>query len=334
MRILVVKLSSLGDLFHALPAVHNLKTGFGAQLDWVVTEAYVDLVRHFTDIDHVISFPRRNTLARSGPFLRDLRQHRYDLVVDFQGLLKSAIVTRLARTRRRIGPSFNRECSRWLYTEIAGVRNKARHAVEENLDVIDHLGLARTPPVFPVKFPQRMVAGAHPRIAICLSSRWLSKNWPPDRFQAVARYLQEQHAAAIFLIGAKSDRALCSAIADGLPGPAINLAGQTTLAEMGGLLQAMDVLVSNDSGPSHIAAAVGTPCVAVFGPTNPDRTGPYGAMHRVAKTSLPCRPCYRRTCKRPDIPCITGVQSYQVCELVEEVLANNGAQPKSEPRVS
>jgi heptosyltransferase I len=321
MRILVVKLSSLGDLLHALPAVHNLKAGFGAQLDWVVTEAYVDLVRHFTDVERVISFPRRDTLARSGPFLRELRQHWYDMVVDLQGLLKSAMVTRLARTHRRIGPSFNREGSRWLYTEIAGVRNKNRHAVEENLDVIDHLGLDRLAPVFPVTFPERLVDGPRPRVAICPSSRWPTKNWPPARFHAVARHLQETHGASIYLIGAKADRALCSVVADGLPNPATNLAGQTTLAEMGGLLQAMDVLVSNDSGPSHIAAAVGTPCVVVFGPTNPERTGPYGDRHRVARTNLPCRPCYRRTCQRADIPCITGIQSYQVCGLVDEILA-------------
>ncbi len=321
MRILIVKLSSLGDLFHALPTVHNLKEGLGAQVDWVVTEAYVDLVRHFTDVDHVIPFPRRDTLSRLRPFLRELRRHRYDMVIDLQGLLKSAMVARLARTRRRIGPSFNREGSRRLYTEIAGPRNKDRHAVDENLDVIDHLGLARTPVRFPVVFPKRLYDEPRPRIALCPASRWPSKNWPADRFQAVARDLQERHQASIFLIGDRGDRPLCDTIAAGLPGCVVNLAGRTSLAEMGGLLQGMDVLVSNDSGPSHIAAALGVPCVVVFGPTNPDRTGPYGPQHRIAKTNLPCRPCYSRVCRQPDTPCINGVQSYHVRELVDDILA-------------
>ncbi len=314
MRILIIKLSSLGDLFHALPAVHNLKTETGATIDWVTNAAYAELVRCFDDVETVIPFPRQNMRRDGAAFLRTLRQSRYDKIIDLQGLLKSALVARAARGDDRIGPSFHREGSRLFYHTVAGARDKNRHAVIENLDIIRHLGLRLNTPVFPVTLPETDFAVPSPHVVICPASRWETKNWPADRFAAVARHLQQQCGASITLLGAPADRPACQAITDALPAPCHNLAGKTSIVEMGSILKKADLLISNDSGPVHMAAAVGTRTLVIFGPTNPGRTGPFGEGHRVLQALNTCQPCMSRRCKNRESSCIRNI-------TIDEVIA-------------
>jgi len=282
-RLLVVKMSSLGDLFHALPTVRCLKRGFGATVDWVVHDLYVDLVRCFEDVDRVIAYPRASFLRDVPALLRELQAVSYDGIVDLQGLLKSAMVTRMARGGWRIGPSFSREGAGLAYDEIAGRRDKNRHAVEEIMDVVRHLGLPSLDPVFPVRFPPREPEHPRPRVALMPCSRRASKNWTVEGFAAVGRALREKEGATLFIVGAPADAAACGELAGAIGAGAVNLCGKTGLVELGSLLQEMDLAVTVDSGPMHMAAAVGVPVVAVFGPTDPVRTGPFGPRHRVIR---------------------------------------------------
>lgn len=323
-RILVVKLSSFGDLFHVLPAVHNLKVGCGASVTWVTQPEYVALVECFKDVDRVIAFPRRNTLARFPAFARALRDTEYDLVADFQGLLKSAMVTRMARSYRRIGPSFQREGSRFFYSTIAGPRDRTRHAVEECLDIVKTLGVAAMPPEFPVMFPRVPLDAPCPRVALFPCSRWPSKNWPPERFSEVARGLQKEAGATIFAMGAEEDAPSCARIERETGGLVRNLCGQYGLVQTGGLLAEMDLIISNDSGPIHMAAAIGTPVLALFGPTDPRRTGPYGASHRVIQSDEECAPCYRRICRQANGNCMAGIAVRTVLSAALEMLHMSG----------
>lgn len=320
-RVLVVKLSSLGDIFHALPAVHNLKVELGATIDWAVQADYADLVRCFDDVDRVIPVSRRAFFANLPRLLATLRRERYDLTVDLQGLLKSATVARLARGRRKIGPSFHREGAWIFYSSVAGNRNRERHAVDENLDIVRHLRLPLLPPEFPMTFPPAALDAGHPRVALLPLSRWPSKNWPLDRFAALAERLQQESNATVFLLGSPADRAGCEQMAANLSsGRVVNLAGRTRLPELGGVLAEMDLVVTNDSGPMHLAAAVGVPTLAVFGPTDATRTGPYGEHHRVIASSIPCRPCFSRQCRRPDLPCLTGISVDDVLQAARTML--------------
>lgn len=336
MRILIIKLSSLGDLFHALPAVHNLKIGLNADIDWVTNRSYVDLVGCFDDVDNVIGFPRRHFIKNFAKFKKELRLREYDLIIDLQGLLKSALTGRIARGKRRIGPSFHREGAHLFYSSVVGKCDRNRHAVIENLDIIKHLNLYELPPEFHVTFPKtkseflfddvnetrnKNESINRPKIAICPASRWVTKNWPVDRFAAVAKKLHESLNASITLLGGPDDAEACRVIENELNGECEDLAGKTSLTEMGWILSEMDLLIANDSGPSHMAAAVMTPTLVIFGPTNPDRTRPFGDIHSVLKTSYPCQPCHNRNCQNPDIPCITGVKIYQVVNKAEEMLA-------------
>ncbi|MGI5869313.1 MAG: glycosyltransferase family 9 protein [Kiritimatiellia bacterium] len=315
MKVLVVKLSSLGDVLHALPTAAELKTQLGAEIHWAVQPAFAPLVRCFACVDEVVEVPRPSSFHDFLRALRGLRTRRYDLVADLQGLAKSAIVARAARAPRRIGPSFAREGSPLLYHELAGPRNKDRHAIEECLDLVRHLGL-ETPaePRFPLNVPTvdldtlAPLAGDGPRIAIAPASRWDSKNWPEAHFGEFARRAVENHGARLYLVGGANDAPLADrvAAAAGDGASVANLCGRLALAESLGALARCEALLTNDSGPMHMAAALGVKCVALFGPTLPGRTGPYGDRHVVLRVDG-CPPCHRRICPKDTKECLHAI---------------------------
>ena len=324
-RILVIKLSSLGDLFHAIPTVHNIKVATGATIDWVVQKEYVDVVDCFEDVSRVIGFPRRSFFREVGAFRKKLREEQYDYVIDLQGLMKSALVAGMAKSKRRIGPSYHREGSRVFYTEVAGSLNKHRHAVDEALDVIRHLDLEVLTPSFPIAFPLKKYDYPRPFIAVMPESRWKTKNWSVDYFVTALKSLKEKVRGTYFLAGAPDDRDACEAIAKELDGHGVVLAGETNLVELGSLLDRMDLVISNDSGPMHMAAAVGTPALALFGPTDPRRTGPYGPQCRTLKMQFPCQPCFSRTCEMDDQRCMRDLPPTMVVDTALEMLGDKYA---------
>lgn len=330
MRILIVKLSSLGDLFHALPTVRTLKQGLGAAIDWVAQPEYTDLVRCFDDVEHVIPFPRRKLFTGAIPFLRQLREQHYDYVVDLQGLVKSASITAMARGGRKIGPSANREGAHLFYGEVAGVKNKDRHAAEELLDVARHLELPLPDPLpFPVTFPPHERPGPTLQVAICPCSRAAGKDWPPERFAETAVRLLEEHPDTRFhLVGSPADHATCDLIARAIGPAAQNHAGKTTLLALGGLLRVMDLLITVDSGPMHMAAAIGTPTLALFGPTSPLRTGPYGDRHRVVESSFdPGNKRISKKVRERDMRYIEAITVAEVSAAAHRMISNDRRNP-------
>lgn len=318
MKILVVKLSSLGDLFHALPAVHVLKEGLSAEIDWVTQREYAGLVGCFDDVSRVIVFPRRGLARGLRRFLAELRRERYDLVVDFQGLMKSALVSVAARCGRRIGPSFHREGAGLFYSEVPRAQGKVRHAVEKNLDVVRLLGLTPDSMEFRVTFPALRREVRHPLVAVLPASRWATKTWSARCFAETVRLLVDWGVGTVALLGSVEDRELCEGIARevGDCGCVVNLAGRMSLEETGGFLREADVLLSNDSGPLHMAAALGTRTVAIFGATDPVRTGPFGSGHRVLMGGLACQPCLSRRCAIGTMACLNEVTPRQAFEAV------------------
>lgn len=335
MKVLIVKLSSLGDLFHALPAVHNIKVGLKAEIHWVVQEEYADLVKCFTDVDRVIPVSRRHWLRGARVFMRRLRLYDYDYVVDLQGLLKSAIVALLARGGKRIGPSFCREGSVLLYSAVAGHYDRNRHAVDQCMDSVRYLGLSCLSQEFPVAFSAAGRTEPRPRVGLLPVSRWHTKNWAVEGFVAVARRLQQERDATVFILGGAGDSVACAEMEKAIGGRVLNLAGKMSIPESGALIRELDLLISNDSGPVHMAAAVGTPTLVIFGPTDPRRTGPYGMVHRVLRGNQPCQPCYDRVCRFGDKPCMKDVTVQRVgdeaLELLEASKRRAGATREQRP---
>lgn len=329
-RVLVVKLSSLGDIAHALPAVRALKERVegGVEIDWVAQPEYAPLLRRCPDVARVIPFPRRRFWAGAWKFWKALRCEEYDAVLDLQGLLKSALPAAAARRRGRaplIGPAWAREGAGAFYT-IRPVRGPGprRHAVDELMDVV---GLYAPPKAGgPVRAPRPRIdieadadgtdegeeGGLGPRVAFAPFSRWTTKNWPVARFEELGRRLAGEMGCRVFVLGGAGDKAEGMKLAAAIPG-ARDACGRFDLVGMCGFLRTVDLMVSVDSGPLHWADAMGVPAVAVYGSTDPVRTGPYFQPEAVvAVEGLACRPCHSRKCGRGDLECLEGLDTERV----------------------
>lgn len=310
MRILIIKPSSLGDVVHALPTVNLIRKKFAdAHISWLINAELSPLLKKCPVINDCIEFHRRDS-GKWLPLLRQLRRQRFDLVVDLQGLLRSGLFAFTTGAHRRIGLSDAREGSRFFYTETVQVPRL--HAVDRYLLAAKHLGCEGA-----IEFPLGLDERAPSRslIAVNSSARWNTKIWGDDKFAALIRQLP---ADRIVLTGSASEASRIEKIAQGRR----NLAGKTDLLELADLYRQCAVLITNDSGPMHLAAAVGTPVVAVFGPTDPLLTGPYGDRHVVLRAGILCSPCLKDHCAHtPPMECMDKITVEQVLAAVKPFLA-------------
>ena len=333
-RLLFIKPSSLGDIVHAMPTLAALRARFShAEVTWLVKRQWAPLVETIDGVDQVCAVET----GLSGWLGRvpELRAARFDLVVDLQGLFRSGAMAWLTGCGRRIGFANAREGSRLFYTQRVGVPHASMHAVDRYLLVAEALGADRpVPPRFDfVDHPQDRpaveailtsagVVASLPWIAINASARWETKRWPPQHFAEAADQLSQAHALPIVFIGGVAERPEALAVMALMRTKAVDLTGQTPVGLLPSLLRKAAVLITNDSGPMHIAAAVGTPVVALFGPTDPRRTGPYGQGHLVLSQTVDCSPCFRRDCTRAvRLECLTEVKPDQVVRAVQQQLA-------------
>ena len=282
-RILVIKLSAFGDLLHAIPIVHRLAEHYDCPIDWVTQPEYVELVKLHQDVDRVIAFPRKGALKKSGAFLRELRKERYDLVIDLQGLAKSGMVLGLARADRKIACAVTREGAQFFANEQPPYTG-GTHAMEILQDTLRYLAIDPDPTLYPMNWPEvATIEGLSPKIGFAPRSRWPGKDWPLEKFIELGKRLVEERGASIHVFGSPADENIGQNLIDGIGAQATSHCGRYSLPELGSALQQMDVLISNDSGPMHLAAAVGTPLIALFGPTDPAQTGPWGEGHTVLR---------------------------------------------------
>ncbi len=341
---MIVKLSSIGDVVHTLPFLEVLAGRFPrAAIDWLVEEdssavpaghpALNRLIvsrRRSWQGDFILNGRRRGALAEAGRFLRELRAVRYDLVVDLQGLLKSAVLTSLARGERKAGPSGGRECSRLALSESPIPVDYEQHAVDRYLTVARALGCraegwqGRVPVGAEDKLAARAIMHAYrlnhaPVVAINPVARWETKLWAPERFSVLADRMSRELGVSVLFTGGRRDRPYIERILEASSTKPPNLAGLTSLKELACLYERCSLVVSTDTGPMHVAAAMGCPVVALFGPTAPWRTGPYGPGHRVIREPMDCSPCFRKNCSSRR--CIDAITPGAVMKEVRGILA-------------
>ena len=307
-RILIIKPSAIGDIVHALPAAARLRRLWPqAHLSWLATPACAGLLEGHPMIDQVILFDRRGMARwwrswRSASAVRALsrrlKEGRFDLVVDLQGLFRSGYLAFKTGAPVRVGLASAREGAGLFYTHAIDDSPADRHAIDRCLDVTRALGCPDGPVefVFGVNDADRsaaaeMVKGIGRFAALLPGTNWSTKRWPAAHFAELARLLRERLGLQSVVAGGGDAAELAGLI----PG-AVNLAGRTTLNQLTALLERADLVVANDSGPMHIASALGRPLVALFGPTHPVRTGPYGRPDTVLRLAMPCAPCYSRSC--------------------------------------
>jgi heptosyltransferase I len=353
-RILIIKLSALGDVIHTIPVLHKLRRRYpAARIDWLTSPAIAELLRPHPAISNIIEIARNHWLL---PWRWSaLGGMDYELVVDMHGQLRTALLTLATKAPVRIGfdrPRANiwkassrvlpeqarrhawrgaREGSWVAYTHHIPVPTLEAHAVDRYLRVCAMLGCSREPADFSLIIAPDARARAEQLLhrhglggkllTIAPGTIWETKHWRAEGFAEAARHFMAQ-GFSVALIGSAREVQACAAVASAAPG-AENFAGQTTLAELAALVERSTICLTNDSGPMHLAVALGRPVVSIFGPTDPIWIGPYGRPHAVLQASLPCSPCYLRVLSRCQHghACMQQVSAAAVIERMERELA-------------
>lgn len=336
MKILILKPSSLGDVVQALPVLRLIKAHHpDAEVHWWIDSSLAPLLEGDPDLAGVIRFERRrwgkpyhwDELLAS---IRALRRHRFDWVIDLQSLARSGAFAWLSAGRLIVGLDDAREGARGFYDIVVPRPGYHSHAVDWYLAVLPHLGV-------PVNnsftwLPARTDIAARVRaeapddgsrwVGLQPGARWENKRWPVEGFAELVRRLTQARLNTRFLIlGGRDDQPLGAQISAAAPGRCLDLTGRTTLPEMIEWVRRCDMIVTNDTGPMHVAAAMGRPVVGLFGPTEPRRTGPYRQMHGVLRNPLPCAPCMESRCafERP-LECLRGIGVETVFQAVHQRL--------------
>jgi len=348
MNILIVKTSAIGDVIHTLPALVSLRNQYpDARIDWLVEEAASGIVLGHWAVNRVLISQRRKWIKdyRLGKrltawrgvlsFIKELRSTQYDLLIDFQGLLKSGIFVFLAKAKRKVGFGKGMEHAEGSYlflNERIPPVNMDIHAIERDLLLLKAIGVVQSnnDNVFPVDTNSRIkaqefisMAGVDRSklfIAINPMTTWPTKHWTPHKFAALADALFVNHGATVVFTGGEEDREkigyICSLTRQGL---VINGAGQLDLKTLAALYSCAKLVISTDTGPMHLAAVL-TPVVALFGPTAPWRTGPYGDSHHVVRTGIACSPCLKKECRYKTTQCMQDITVEDVMSAVNKIL--------------
>jgi heptosyltransferase-1 len=342
-KILIIKLSAIGDVVHSLPFLEVLRDTFPfAIIDWVVEEDASGVAEGHPAVDQLLVFPRKSWLKRFikkgeyidvgkevAEFIKQLKERKYDIVVDLQGLFKSGIVTFLTHGERKIALNGGREGSLIFINERVAIPDPDIHALERYLCIAKYLGATNL--VWSGQIPIHdthktrvdlllgEIGDNSTLIAVAPMAKWESKLWGLGRFASLADVIKEELGAEVIFTGTESDKAAIDKILSAMRTRALNLAGRTSLKELACLYQKCAVVISTDTGPMHVATAMGSPVVvALFGPTSPSRTGPYGVKHRVIRAGLECSPCLRKRCDH--MSCMKKITVDMVFSTVKEVL--------------
>jgi len=331
-RVLIVRLGALGDIIHAIPVAAALRRAFPAvRIDWLVNAKHREILDLVPVIDRRLAITDRSTLAA----IRGLRAERYDAALDLQGLLKSAILARASGAARVIGfaSTYLRErLARPFYTDafdpgcgdIYDPREK-RHVVQINLGILQPLGLTAVTPEFPIErvdspIARDVIGRAGGRYAVLNpGAAWPNKRWPPQRFGAVAAALRSRHGLRSIVTWGPGEESIGRDVVAASDGAAI-LSPRTSVADLVALCRGAALMISGDTGPTHIATALGTPIVGIYGPTRPSRNGPWSPADVVVTRDPICECLHLRRCRRATM-CLMDVEAEEVLTAVERRLA-------------
>jgi heptosyltransferase-2 len=330
-KILIVQTAFIGDVILATPLAEAAQKIFpGSRVDFMVIPAAANLLERNPYINRVVIYDKRGCqrgIKALFQLAAALRREHYDLAMVPHRSLRSALLVWVTRIPQRIG--FERSAGAWLFTRRVSYLQK--HEVERNLDLLrlfnDSIPTP-SPKIFWDEFDEQMVnrfsnGNESERwfCALAPGSVWATKRWPAERFVELARRLIAETNALIYLIGGSSDAALCAGIAEQLGNDCINTAGKLTLRQSAALLDRCQILVSNDSAPTHLGVATRCKVVTIFGPTVPAfGFAPFGNGHLVIEKKLPCRPCSIHGGHRCPIGTHACMQEITVDEVFSRVL--------------
>lgn len=338
-KILIIKPRAIGDVVLSTIVLENLRAAFPqARIDFLTEDICKEVVLANTILNNVIVFERKNItklpslrkIMANVKFLKAVLYPHYDLVLDFYGNPRSAFLTLLSGARIRVGYDFR--IRKWAYTQVVKSRAAQVHETEWHLDALRALDI----PIISKKLYFEIGMGSEHFannfwkqaglegqrvIALNFSGGWPAKKWPIDRFAHLADLMIEQHQVKIIINWGPGERFAAESLKQYITRGAI-LIPDANLRQLAAILQKTDLLVTTDSGPMHIAAAMGIPCVALFGPTDPNLQGPYGEGHVIVrKNSLDCLGCNRLDCSHQ--ACLNTLTVAEVLEGVGKCIQIN-----------
>jgi heptosyltransferase I len=337
-RILLVRLGALGDVVHAIPVAAALRRALPqARIDWLVSAKHREILDLVPVIDRRVVVNDRGSGSGTSLLgaMRDLRRERYDVALDLQGLIKSAIIARSTGAPRVVGFSsrYMREpLGRMFYTDVHDpggdgmyAPSEKRHVVEINLGLLEPLGITAGPPEFALdrvnsQAARQMADKAGGRYALLNpGAAWPNKRWPPSRLAAVARALFERRNLKSVVLWGPGEQQLAEDVVAEASGAAL-ATPPTTIADVVELARGAAVMVSGDTGPTHLAAAVGTPIVGLYGPTRPERNGPWLPDDITLSRANICQCHHLRQCRLQTM-CLLDIEAREVIDAVERRLA-------------
>jgi lipopolysaccharide heptosyltransferase I len=334
LKILILKPSSLGDVIQALPVLRLVKSHLPtSEIFWWIDSSLAPLIENDPDLAGIVHFERKRWASpRHWPemfrSIRWMRAQKFDWVIDLQCLARSGAFAWLANGKFLIGLDEVREGARGVYDLAVRRVSFHTHAVDWYLAVLPPLGvpvhknfrwLPEHPEIAATVKSKWQTAGTR-WIAIQPGARWPNKRWPVQNFVELVRLLAKNFPDTRFaILGNGDDKSLGETILHAEPARCLNLCGRISLPEMVEWLRLSELMITNDTGPMHVAAALGKPLVALFGPTEPHRTGPYGQLENVLRIDLPCSPCMKSYCtyEKPN-ECLKAISPTMVFEHVKK----------------
>ncbi|GAB6099426.1 hypothetical protein JCM16358_13050 [Halanaerocella petrolearia] len=342
-KILIVRLSAIGDVIHALPVARAVRESYPeAEISWIVEEKAKDLVVDNPNLDQVILLTKAEwkdkfkenkwqTLKEFRSFFKELQKNDFDLVLDVHGLFKSGLTAYLSGADRIVGPADGREGSTLFYDRKVELPAEEMHQVDRNLYLAQGIGANSKQVGFDIqvssqekKEVDKLLSDLNLNldkntIAINPFTSWTSKNWPQVRYAQLADRLIEESACQILFTGSPDDREGVAEIISMMDNKAYNLAGETNLKELAEVYNRVDYFIGGDTGPMHLAVAMGLPVVALFGPTTPKTHGPYGDQNIVVQPEIECIKCWKRECPKDELLCMEQIEVEQVFQAVSRV---------------
>ena len=328
-NVLVVKLSAIGDVIHALPVSYAIKETFPeAKLTWVVEPPAYEILKMNPYVDKIILFHKKEFKSFGGfikkffPLKRELQEEPYDAVLDLQGLFKSAAIAFFAKSDIKVGICNMREMSNHVSRPVIG-KHAHGHIVDRYLDTARAIGCKVEKVVFPIEIPEEEIeqakvimdkAGARedvPYVVFAVGANWPNKRWTIDNFALLSDWLYDMNVMPVLTGNGVVDEQRAKDIEAMIEIPPINVVNKTNWAQLAYIIKNARLVVGGDTGAVHLSAALGTRTIMLMGPTDANRNGPYGQVENAIEVDRPCKACWKRVCPK-GVDCLEKIVVRQV----------------------
>ncbi|MBN2189654.1 MAG: glycosyltransferase family 9 protein [Candidatus Aureabacteria bacterium] len=338
-KVLVIKPSALGDVIQTIPAVRAIKSFIPeSEISWVVSDKFRKIVGMVDVVNEIYDFKRDKwgnilflpvTLIEMIALIIKIRMKRFDICFDFQGLFRSGLITWLSGAKIKAGFADAREFASLCYTQKCRIRRDSVNSVERYMGLVSEVAGkdGKQDIIYRLNVPHPTLKLGEvvwfkpgtkgPKVCFMPGSQWPSKRWDVENYRKLVFFLRDKVDARMIITGTADEEEIGNRIAYGCE-KAVNLCGKTDMLSLAGILSLSDLVITNDNGAMHLAAALGKKMICFYGPSSPERTGPVGKGIFIFRSKLPCAPCFKRKC--PKLKCMTDIPVSLVASKALEML--------------